>query len=336
MTDEDWLRAGLADAVPEAPGAPDRAAAALARARRDRRRTTIVGAASVAVTLTVVGAIATLGDGRSPDRVAAEPPSPLDVATCPAEPVDALTQVGPDHVPDGAVSVRLCDGGVVLIDVPQDALVTEVDDVAAAVNGLEDAAPRACTEELGPGYQLVFAYADGTSVVAAGRLYGCREVVVNGAERIGADAPLERFIELLREQREGLEPPQVSTADGLECLRRLDTVTAPIPLGRAQDLEVAVLCVTSGGRVDRRAEIAERDMEVLVADMEQNTQSGAGMPSCLADPPPIPRILGLTAWRDLVRLSGLCGSNRFHVEGTEDTVWTPGPEAAAIIERLIG
>lgn len=335
MTDEDWLRAGLADAVPEPPGAPDRAASALARARRARRRTTVLGAAGVAATLAAVGLVASLGDGRSPDRVASEPTSPLDVAGCPAEPVDALTQVGPDHVPDGALSVRLCDGGAVRIDVPQDALVTDVDAVAAAVNELEIADPgRMCTADLGPGYQLVFAYADGSTVVADGGLYSCREVVVNGVERIGADAPLERFTALLREQRDELEPPASVDTSGMDCASPMGSPTAAA-VGRPEDLTVAVYCAEDvvGSGAWRRAEIVRADLDVLLADLRKNARANAGYVDCDVRPP-VPRIVGTTAWGDRVDLRAECTNGWFTVDASTNTVWSPDAGSRAVLDRL--
>lgn len=330
MTDEDWLRAGLADAVPDPPGAPDRAASALARARRARRRTTIVGGAGVALTLAVVGAIATLGDGQSPDRAADEPPSPFDVAACPAEPVDALTQVGPDHVPDGAVSVRLCDGGAVSIDVPQDALVTDVDEVAAAINELEIADPgRMCTADLGPGYQLVFDFADGTSVVAAGQLYSCRDVITNGVERTGADVPLERFIELLRKQREDLEPPAPVDTSGIDCASTAGTTSAPT-VGRPEDLVVASYCYEFDYEQWSEVEIPTEDLQVLVADLTGRTDGERASISCAIGDAPATKIVGVSAWADAVQFGTACDDlNRLEMAGA---TWSPA--SLDIVQRL--
>lgn len=330
---EDWQREGLAGAVPDPPGTPERAAAARGRARRARRRTAIVAAAGVAATLAVVGVVSTsLRDGSAGDDTASAPASPSDVPGCPEKPVDAQTQVGPDHVPDGAVSVRLCNGDAVPIDVPRDALITKVDDVAEAVNGLEIAAPdRACTQELGPGFQLVFAYPDGTSVVASGGLYGCREVVVHGVERAGADIPWELFIERLRAQRDQLDPPPLPTAPAA-CEARYGTPT-PTPLGRPQDLAVAVLC-TDRGEAGRRAEISEQDLATLLTDLSTRSVANAGYLDCGATPP-FPRIEGLTAWGDRVSLQAECGNGWFTVDSATNTVWEPGPDAAVVIERLV-
>lgn len=337
MTDpdrtEDWLREGLAGAVPDPPGTPERAATARGRARRARRRTTIMAAAGVVATLAVVGVVSTsLRDGSGRDETA--PTSPFDAPGCPEKPVDARTQVGPDHVPDGAISVRLCEGDAVPIDVPRDALVTQVDDVAAAVNGLELATPdRACTQELGPGFQLVFTYPDDTSVVAAGGLYGCRDVIVHGVERTGADVPWERFIELLQSQREQMDPPPASTLEPPDCARAGTPSTTP--LGRPQDLVAAVYCAEDvvGSEAWRRAEITPTDLAALLTDMREKSRANAGYVDCDVRPP-LPRIVGLTAWGDRVDVRAQCTGGWFELDARTNTVWSPGDRARTILERL--
>ncbi|TWH04863.1 hypothetical protein L615_000100000180 [Nocardioides sp. J9] len=341
MTDEDWLRRGLADAVPEPPAAPDRAGAARRTARR-RRRTTLAVAggavAVVAVAATVVGA-ATLGGGDDrPDRVAA--PAPVDALSapaCPGQPVDARAASGPDRVPDGATSVRLCQGDGVPADVPLDALVTQVDDVAAAVNGLEPL-PRdaVCTADLGPGYQLQFAYPDGSTVVASGGLYGCREVVVNGVVRSGADAPWQRFVDLLRAQREGLDPPPPVAASTIGCPTAPTGAGAP-SLGRPQDLVVAVYCAEDvpGSGDWRRAAIPAADLATLVTDIDAHTEEDAGYVDCDVAPP-LPRIIGATAWGDRVEVQASCTNGWFTVDHATNSVWSPSDEARAVLDRLSG
>ncbi|GAA1539382.1 hypothetical protein [Nocardioides humi] len=330
MTDEEWLRAGLADAVPEAPAVPDRAAGARTLARRARRTTLLAAGGVAASVLVVVAIIATPGDGgRVPDHAAdRSPTAPVDAGACPPDPVDARTRTGPDHVPDGAASVRLCEGDGGPIEVPADALVTDVDEVAAAVNGLDLKSPDTnCTAELGPGYQLVFAYADGSTVVASGALYGCREVVVDGVERLGADLPWQRFIDLLRDQRERLAPPAAPDAAAIDCARDPASPT----LGRPQDLAVAVLCVADGPP----APISAAELDLLLDDLDANTRRNAGYVDCGA-PPPFPRFVGLTAWADRVEVRSDCGNGWFSVDDATNSVWRPGPEARALIERLVG
>lgn len=332
-SDEKWLRDGLAGAVPDAPTVPDRADGARARARRARRTTTAVVGGVAASVLLVAGTVAVLGggdpDGRRDGGNVADggASSRYDAPACPASPVDTRTQTGPDHVPDGARSVRLCLGGGNPIEVPVDALVTGVDEVADTVNGLPDAAPdQGCTMELGPGYQLVFAYPDGSTVVASGELYGCRPVIVNGVERTGADEPWATFIELLRAQREQLAPAPPD-ASRIDCAG----LPASPTLGRPQDLAVAALCVGDG----TPAAITGAELGLLLDDMAARTTENAGYVDCAAAPP-FPRIVGLTAWGDRVEIRSDCGDSWFSVDDATNSVWPPGPDAAAIIERLVG
>ncbi|NYI43771.1 hypothetical protein BJ993_000851 [Nocardioides aromaticivorans] len=337
--DETWLREGLAGAVPEPPAAPDRAEGARAKARR-ARRTTVAAAGGVAASvLLVAGVVATVGGSSPDDDKAADdvPVSPYDAPACPAAPVDTQTQVGPDHVPDGASSVRLCGGNEVPIDVPKDALVDGVDDVAASINGLETApSDLACTMELGPAYQLVFAYPDGSSVVASGELYGCRQVVVDGVERVGADEPWETFIDRLRAQRKRLDPPAPVDAATLECPAATDTVGVP-SVGRAQDLAVAAYCAEDrlGSGTWRRAPIPTADLTSLVTDIRANTEENAGMVDCDVTPP-VPHIVGVTAWGDRVDLQAQCTNGWFTVDVATNAVWSPSEDARAILERLFG
>ncbi|HWJ08652.1 MAG TPA: hypothetical protein VNS46_04705 [Nocardioides sp.] len=332
-TDERWLREGLAGAVPEPPPAPDRADGARAVARRGRRTTAAVIGGVAASVLLVAGVAATVGgdDPARQDAADQGPQSPYDAPPCPATPVDTQTRVGPDHVPDGATSVRLCGGNEVPIEVPDDALVSDVDGVVAAVNGLEDKAPdAACTMELGPGYQLVFDYPDDEPIVVSGALYGCRDVVVNGVERTGADVPWEKFIDLLRAQRERLAPPAPADVSAIDCPTADETTGTP-SVGRAQDLAVAALCVGGGAP----AAIPPAELDLLLADIVANTRENAPVVDC-ASSPPFPQIVGLTAWGDTVEISSDCGDSRFVMSYDPYSVWTPAPEAAAVLERLAG
>lgn len=332
-TDEKWLREGLAGAVPEPPVAPDRADGARAKARRARRTTTAVVGGVAASVLLVAGAVAVLGGDEPGDGHVANdgPASPYDAPACPASPVDARAQDGPGEIPDGATSVRLCAGNGNPIEVPLDALVTGVDEVAAAVNGLGPASPdQGCTMELGPGYQLDFAYPDGSRVVASGELYGCRPVVVHGVERTGADVPWERFIDLLRAQRDQWWPlPQSPDLDA----SRIDCTALPASptLGRPQELSIAGLCVGDG----TPAVIMPDEVDLLIGDMATHTTKDAGYVDC-ASSPPYPRIVGLTYWGDRVEIRSDCGDSWFVVDDVTNSVWQPGPEAAAIIDRLVG
>ena len=67
MTDENWLRDGLADAVPPPPASPDRAAGARAMARRARRTTVLAVGGAAASVLLAAGVVAVLQGGQDPE-----------------------------------------------------------------------------------------------------------------------------------------------------------------------------------------------------------------------------------------------------------------------------
>lgn len=338
-TDEQWLRDGLAEAVPDAPTVPGRADGARAIAHRARRTTAaVVGGAAATVLLVAVVAATVGGGGPGEDKLADDGPvSPYDAPACPPAPVDTRTQVGPDHVPDGATSVRLCGGNEIPIEVPKDALVTDVDELATAVNDLEPKATDAmCTMDLGPAYQLVFAYPDGSTTVASGELYGCRDVVVDGVERTGADVPWERFIALLRAQRAQLDPPPVPDASTIGCPATTETSGRP-SVGRAQDLAVGIYCAEStlGTGNWRRAVIPTAELATLVADIRAHTEENAGYVDCDVTVP-VPHLVGVTAWGDPVDIRAECRNGWFTVDVATNSVWSPSDDARAILERLFG
>lgn len=215
MSDEKWLRDGLADAVPDAPEAPERAAAAEARARRTRRRTAtaaaVLGTAGVVVVVAVVATALGTDDSATDPAAPASNGSvaPVDVPDCPPapegaspDPMDEIDPSAPDAVPPGAQAVRLCQGPGTEIEVPDDPLLTDVQSLADLVNDLpETEAPEMCTNELGPGYRMVFSYADGSTFVVSSQQYGCRLNVVGSTYRSDADAPWDGFMARLDDQQ---------------------------------------------------------------------------------------------------------------------------------------
>lgn len=215
MSDEQWLREGLADAVPPPPTNPDRARAAERLARRRRRTTSLAVLGTVGAVAAVAVLTATLtsgGDdrGSKDDQVAADPPP---VVECPPIKIQdgtaqgsAIDQPDPDApgaVPEGATSARLCQGPGTTFEVPDDALVTDVDELVAEVNALpETGEPEVCTMDLGPGFRIAFGYDDGSTFVVSGQLYGCRTLVVGNGYRAEPEAAQAAFRELLDAQPE--------------------------------------------------------------------------------------------------------------------------------------
>ena len=332
MTDEQWLRDGLADAVPEAPSAPDRAGAARERATRSRRRATVATLAGAAAVAVVVAGTA-IAFQRSPDSPSAGPAkatetrSPYDAPACPPPPrpgrpaaVDHPRAGAPDAVPEGATSVRLCQGDGTSFDVPSDALVSSVSTIVDEINGLRKTDPPAvCPEDYGPGYRLSFGYADGSTFVVSGKLYGCRELVVGSGYRSDATAAWQSFIKVLRGQREMSTPlPGSGTIENLTCAGGFSS-----PVAVTADITQAVYCPGGGTPVP----IPEDQLKVLVADMAENTGSSTTHRMCN-----IPRsIVAITAWGDQLVLQGIC-----HDFVAGDQTWTPGPQAQQILDDLSG
>jgi len=214
MSDEQWLREGLAGAVPEPPVNPGRAGAAERLARRRRRTTALgvvgsVGAVAAAAVLTAT--LTSDGGGSDDDKTAADPPAAVVVECPPIKVRDgvaegtAIDQPDPDApgaVPEGATSARLCQGPGTTFQVPDDALTTDIDSLVADINALAPSPEHEmCTSDLGPGYRIAFGYDDGSTFVVSGQLYGCHTLVVGSGYRSDPEAAQQAFLDRLRAQR---------------------------------------------------------------------------------------------------------------------------------------
>lgn len=344
--DEQWLREGLASAVPEPPTNPDRARAAERLARR-RRRTT-VAAVAAAASVVLIGGISAVVAGGGPERDTgpADPDPVEDVkGHCPPvakpqsddffdEPDPAL----PGEVPEGAVWVRICAGNGNRLDVPADALVGGVDELTEKVNTLPREENLICTEELGYGYRLVFGgYADRREFVVSGGLYGCGYVTVGSDQRTGAEDLLRTFGDLLREDRSMRRGGQYlpPTGSSIPC----DKPTTPA-VARPEDVGVAVLCVRTDLRPSGewlRADVSSEDLEVLREDFRQGI-GNHGWPRCGASAEIA--LVGLTEWGEQVTLPPVCGISLLGVNEPWGAPgfprsWQPGDEARAILDRLV-
>ncbi|UMG93364.1 hypothetical protein [Nocardioides sp. TF02-7] len=348
MSDEQWLRERLRHAVPEPPAVPDRARAAERAARRRRRRTTGLVAAGAAAAVAAVAVLTTVVGGgedgpepaAGPSDAASDPAFPTDPATVPEcppapsdldDPLDLPDLAEPAAVPEGAVSARLCQGPGNPIGAPDDALVTDVGVLVEAVNDLAEGHHGEgfpCSADLGPGYRIVFRYADGSRFMVSGQLFGCRTVVVGSSTRTGADEPWDVFADLLRTQRAASEPPAAPVLDPEACT----IATQPSPVAEVADLAVAALCIGEG-RDARRADIAPAELEALLEDLEANTRRGGVLRCGVA--PPFPRIVGETTWGDAILLRSDCGTAWFAVDDSAGLVWQPGRWAVALLDRLV-
>jgi len=258
---------------------------------------------------------------------------PGPIVTCPdatlLDPDPAL----PDAVPEGATSVRLCDGGADKVPPPVDALTTDVEPVVTAVND-QRLVDRGCVDRRIPEYNLAFGYPDGTTFTVAGRFTGCAELLVGSARRAKARPPLVTFVERLRDQRSTVTPPTqtVKPAD-LDCAQPENYTPAHVAL--STDLAIAVLCIgptQSPGRA-RRVTIPPDDLAILVESMRVDTFSAEGMfcPAYVTGR----WIVGASAWGDPITLPQGCGGLTFVVgEGEGYLNWAPRGQARAILKQL--
>ena len=257
---------------------------------------------------------------------------PGPVVTCPDETLLDPDPALPDAVPEGATSVRLCDGGADKVTAPVDALTTDVASVVSAVND-QELVDRRCVDLRIPEYQLAFGYPDGTTFTVAGRFTRCAELLVGSARRARAGPALETFVDGLRDQRSTATPPalKVKPAD-LDCAQPESFL--PTQVAVPTDLAVAVLCVgptQDPGRA-RRVTIPPDDLAILAESMGVDTISSEGMfcPAYITGR----WIVGASAWGDPITMPQGCLGPVIGV-GDDSLNWAPRGQARAIYKQLI-
>ncbi|WP_183096161.1 hypothetical protein [Nocardioides stalactiti] len=336
MSDEQWLREGLADAVPPPPINPDRAGAAERLARRRRRTTTlaVIGSAAAVAAVAVLGTTLASGGDDGPDRQIVAPDPPADVE-CPfievgkggiAQGVDEPDPNLPDAVPEGATVARLCQGVGTAYDAPADALVTGVDDLVAAINDLDvSGPPEMCTMDLGPGYRIVFGYDDGSTFVVSGQLYGCHTLVVGSGYRADPEAAQAAFLGLLDEQQaaQGEPADDVDAAD-LSCTDAGGSTRQDLAL------EAAIVCIVDDSGATVSAAIDDADLDLLTHDMAVN-QSAAVLKCALV--PPFPTIVAAYDDGSTVTILSECGTSFWRLPN--GMAWMPSEDARAILDGLV-
>lgn len=310
MSDERWLRDALGASVPEPPGT-DRIAGIRGRRRRTRRRTALASLGAAAAVAAVALPLALSSPGSRPVDLAAEPtsrPAGLGSPVLDCPPPDARTG-GRGTIPDGVVAVRLCPGPGVPFQAPIDALLDDgarkVADTVNEQSVVADPDTRACTMELGRGYLLVFGYADGSTAIARGELYGCRPLTVGDTTREGADAPWGAFIDLLRDQRR-TAPPSLTDLIAPTCEAAYSPDGPGLsPIGTPAEIVTGRFCALVGERwVD--VPIGERQLDAILRDYRQARPSlTTGTPKCLDQRQW--SIAGVTAAGDETRLESWCG-----------------------------
>lgn len=258
-----------------------------------------------------------------------QPTDPGPVVRCPRDVAEPDPEL-PDEVPEGATSVRLCDGGADRVTPPVDALTTDVASVVDAVND-QPVVERPCADHQLPTYQLAFGYPDGTRFVVAGRFTGCAELLVGSARRGKAQPPLRTFVDLLLAQRSGVEPPAPVDPADLDCAQQSREWT--LPLGDPADMTAAVVCV---GRPEdpgqaRRVVVPERALETLVASVRSDTGPPRATFGCGGFNLSEPWIVTVTAWGDPFVMTKDCLDYRI----TDELTWQPRGAANGVLGRLI-
>ncbi|MDZ5621478.1 lipoprotein [Nocardioides sp. HM23] len=277
--------------------------------------------------------------GNEPEAGAGSPTTPSTTTTS-SEPAETgpvvrcprgtqeIDPALPDQVPEGATSVRLCDGGADKVTPPVDALTSDVESVVTAVNE-QPLERRGCVELRIPEYQLAFGYPDGTRFVVAGRFTACAELLVGSARRAKAGPPLRTFVASLGAQRATATPPEPIDPAALDCAQPRELWTWP--LADPRELAVAALCVGDPqhpGRA-RMVPIPPDDLETLTASMATDTVETSGM-FCSAARPRY-WIVGANAWGDPVTMDYGCIG--LTLSGELD--WTPrGPAREILRDRL--
>lgn len=275
----------------------------------------------------------------------APPPGPADVPACP--PWDAEPAYPRGELPDGPTSLRACPGEETVqgpplwkpaISAPRDALTTGVDELAALIDVLPDAAPesqdRFCSQEGRPRIQYVFGYPDGSTRTVT---YGYGACHVLELEPPG-DSPSDRTIvagdarpfmaavadALLAQRRDGVPPGRVPPAPACVPHTRPFT-TLPTP---ELELATAALCVLDGRRWRRAA--LPVDLVERLTDEYGTATAGDDCASTFQG-----TVVGWSTWGDPVelQLSGRCA-----IAGSpwapEPARWTVSPGLAEELASL--
>lgn len=343
MTEEQWLRDALTASLPDPPANPSRAADSINRARKARHRTAVLVTACAA--LLVAGTV-TSALMRTPEKITPSGESSriglLESDYCPDAPrnpraphfFDKPTPGNPSAVPAGATLARLCAGNGHLIDVPTDPLTESLPTLIDATNDLPHLGRGVgCTDDLGYGYRIMFGYPDGSGFMVSGALYGCGFVVVGADQRLGASDLLKKFADLLRHQRSDQQAPTLTSEvrNSVACEAPQQTP----PVARPEDIVVGVLCVQAAGE-RLKAPIPNSDLAVLRDDLRRNVRRVA-YPEC-TNTPEI-RVVGLSAWGELVTLPSICGTSQLRIvepfpTSTWPRSWLPETRARQILDDL--
>ncbi|MDT0202011.1 hypothetical protein [Nocardioides sp. AE5] len=349
----DSLREALSSLVPEPPEVPDRAGAA--RQRHRSRRARILTAGAVVAVLAVIAVPLALGglgasSNDSPSIVADDENGPGSQSLSAAAAVTCASLVedgtlppltGANTLPEGPVAVLMCSpGGGVSFQAPPDALTQDPDALVDLINAAPlraDDPNMACTMDLGPTWEFVFGYADGSTRTIRAERHGCGGIFVGDGVRgdSGTTATLvDAFTGALHDQRAGLEPPTPAPVVETSCrdpyMSESRAVSA-MPLRAPVEFDSAVLCLPDDATgTTEEIEIGADELSILLADIEANTSTTPRRDLAGCSDFDSYAIYGVTPWGDRQLLSGHCGEFFLDV----DMYWHPSPAASDVLATL--
>jgi hypothetical protein len=352
---ESELRRLLADAVPEAAPAGDRAEGARRWARRRRNRH--VAGVSIAAVAIAIGIPVGLAQ-RSDQRV--EPAPQPKVFACPAaEPAPTAlppTPGGPGRLSPGAVAVRLCNryahgnpGSFGAYQEPVDPLVgPAVEELAERIRTVGPVRKSTyCDLMFAPSYYFVFSYPDGHIEGVTAKTGNCSAGVTVGdagprGDGQDAAALFEQFSTALLAQRVDEHPPADAQAP-VHCDARGSNIAPNQPLSPLRrrelpDLTKAVLCWYPNrfsAQPTQEATFAPDDLRTVLESMKRDSSTPATHPAASCEQGTINyQIVGENAWGDRYALDGRCGDFNLRAYGGLQH-WRPAGESAAIFARLL-
>ncbi len=337
MSDEQWLKDHLVDAVPP-PSAPADRMAGIAAMRVRRQRILAAGAAA-AVCLTVIGVTLTAGVfiGDEPSSGPATGPTESSTPTePPIPPLGCLkdlysTDEGADTLESGAVAARLCGprGGIgpaVNAPAPHDVLVTGLDLLVASVNGQpRGGGGQGCLGGFGDVFLLLVAYRDHVRKIQL-NFSVCGGIRVGDQWRTDPQVPLDEFARLLRAQRASTTPPP--TIPDPTCAT--DEIRSAF--ADPDEMVLARMCVSyaNGGSPTNSVLVPPETLATILDGWREAPGTPIVKGPACGPTTPDWILSGVTAWGDKVTIEAECD----RPARGQEWVSLP-PEARELVDDLI-
>lgn len=330
---EEQIRTVLTRSVPMPPSTDQWGSVVRGRVKVRRRIQVAGGAVITVAVLAAALIIPTLFTGGSPQPAPAPAPpalgpDPLGLSNgCPAVTTPLRF---PDHatLPDHPVAVRLCNGDDdscfcgpddQRIDTgfqePVDLLTTGTQDLVDLVNNAKGApgGDVMCAGVGGSTHVYWFVYADGETRAVSYMSGACLDLTVGQDElRYGGKELHEAFSDHLIAQRESMTAPDET---------RIPDCNPNVPpysglAFRSVELVTAVYCPLDDKGRWQRGVLSHEDVTALNRDYAVEDVT---LPRSCPDAPRTSKIVGYTAWGDLIELTGDCnvffGPDSYYNEG---------------------